>query len=57
MYQFHEIGFIQNISREKERRIVMQKITQKFMENTRIDINEDVIKVFEFIASPDSVQK
>lgn len=35
----------------------MQKITQKFMENTSIDINEDVIKVFEFIASPDSVQK
>ena len=35
----------------------MQKITQKFIENTSIDINEDVIKVFEFIASPDSVQK
>lgn len=35
----------------------MQKITQKFTENTSIEINEDVIKVFEFIASPDSVQK
>lgn len=35
----------------------MQKITQKFIENTSIEINDDVIKVFEFIASPDSVQK
>lgn len=35
----------------------MQKITQKFIDNTSIEINEDVIKVFEFIASPDSVQK
>ena len=35
----------------------MQKITQKFIENTSIEINDDVIRVFEFIASPDSVQK
>lgn len=35
----------------------MQEITQKFIENTSIDTNEDVIRVFEFIASTGSVQK
>ena len=46
-----------NVNNISERRAVMQKITRKFVTNTSIDINKDVIKVFEFIASPDSVQK
>ena len=33
----------------------MQEITKKFTSNTSMEINDDVIKVFEFIASPDSV--
>ena len=33
----------------------MRRITGKFIENTSININEDVINAFEFIAAPDSV--
>lgn len=35
--------------------VKMRRITEKFKESTSIDVNEDVINAFEFIAAPDSV--
>lgn len=35
----------------------MEKILQKFIDNTSIEINQDVVNVFQFLASPDTVQK
>ena len=57
VYSNHKKDCSEMLTIFPERELEMQKITQKFIENTSIDTNEDVIRVFEFIASPDSVQK